>query len=141
MLFRSLPPDLAEARERFAAALNDDLNTSAALAVLFELAKPLRALANRLARGDQEAQLEVRQDALIARARLLSELAGVLGLKGEQANATADEDTRIQSQIEARTAAKAAKDFAEADRIRAALQAEGIELIDKPGGITQWIRS
>ena len=137
----ALPPDLAEARERFAAALNDDLNTSAALAVLFELAKPLRALANRLARGDQEAQLEVRQDALIARARLLTELAGVLGLKCEQADATADEDTRIQSQIEARTAAKAAKDFAEADRIRAALQAEGIELIDKPGGITEWIRS
>ena len=48
---------------------------------------------------------------------------------------------RSQSQIEARTAAKAAKDFAEADRIRAALQAEGIELIDKPGGITEWIRS
>ena len=137
----ALPPDLAEARERFAAALNDDLNTSAALAVLFELAKPLRALANRLARGDQEAQLEVRQDALIARARLLTELAGVLGLKSEQADATADEDTRIQSQIEARTAAKAARDFAEADRIRAALQAEGIELIDKPGGITEWIRS
>ena len=53
-----LPAPLAEARQRFAAAMDDDLNTSAALAVLFELAKPLRSLANRLERGDAAAAAE-----------------------------------------------------------------------------------
>ena len=41
----------------------------------------------------------------------------------------------------ARTAAKAAKDFAEADRIRDELATQGVELIDKPGGVTEWIRA
>ena len=50
------PPALAAARQRFAAAMDDDLNSSAALAVLFELAKPLRALANRIERGDAAAE-------------------------------------------------------------------------------------
>ena len=43
--------------------------------------------------------------------------------------------------IEARKAAKANKDYGEADRIRAELTAEGVELIDKPGGVTDWIRA
>ena len=42
-------------RRQLAAAMDDDLNSSAALAVLFELAKPLRALANRIERGDAAA--------------------------------------------------------------------------------------
>jgi len=153
-------PALASARERFAAALNDDLNTAAALAVLFELAKPLRALANRIERGDSDALQELAQPELAAQAALLQELAGVLGLQSEpevpraaaaqssagsggtaEAEAGADRATRIQAQIEARKAAKAAKDFAAADRIRELLKAEGIELIDKPGGVTEWIRS
>ena len=40
-----------------------------------------------------------------------------------------------------RKAAKAAKDFAEADRIRDELAVQGVELIDKPGGLTEWIRA
>ena len=47
----------------------------------------------------------------------------------------------MQAQIEARTAAKAARDFAEADRIRAALLADGVILEDKPGGVTEWRRA
>jgi len=139
----------ADARSRFAAALNDDLNTSAALAVLFELAKPLRALANRIERGDPAAAVEAGEPEPIARHNLLQELAGVLGLKietepakpavGAKGNPAAD-DAEIQAQIEARLAAKAAKNFQEADRIRDALKAQGIELIDKPGGLTDWIR-
>ena len=139
----------ADARSRFAAALNDDINTSAALAVLFELAKPLRALANRIERGDPAAKAEASQSELIARCHLLQELAGVLGLKIETEPAKADaaangnpgaDDAEIQAQIEARLAAKAAKNFQEADRIRDALKAQGIELIDKGGGLTDWIR-
>ena len=139
-----LPGDLAETRQRFTAAMDDDLNTAAALAVLFELARPLRALANRLERGDAAA--EAADPALAARGRLLLELAGVLGLRPEAAAAeatTADNslsDPEIEAQIETRRSAKAARDFANADRIRDALRARGVELIDRPGGLTDWIR-
>lgn len=47
----------------------------------------------------------------------------------------------IQALIDARAAAKAARDFAQADRIRAELREAGIELDDKPGGLTQWRRA
>jgi cysteinyl-tRNA synthetase len=137
-----LSPALAASRERFAAAMDDDLNTSAALAVLFELAKPLRALANRIERGDDAARDEATTAELASQASLLQELAGVLGLQHEQdATSGGLSDAEIEAQIEARKAAKAAKDFAAADGIREALKAQGIELIDKPGGITEWLRS
>jgi cysteinyl-tRNA synthetase len=146
------PAALATARERFAAAMDDDLNTSAALAVLFELAKPLRALANRLERSDASARSEASTPELLAQASLLQELAEVLGLQQEslQASPAANNgtnaaagpnDAEICAQIEARKTAKAARDFAAADAIRDALKAQGIELVDKPGGITEWLRS
>ena len=42
--------------------------------------------------------------------------------------------------MEQRRQAKASRDFALADRIRAELQERGIELVDKPGGVTVWLR-
>ena len=138
-------PALAAARQRFAAAMDDDLNTSAALAVLFELAKPLRALANRLERGDSSAAEEARAPELLDQGQLLLDLAGVLGLQSETEAKTSTtspgpSDAEIQAQIEQRQAAKAAKDFPAADGIRDGLRAQGIELIDRPGGITEWLR-
>ena len=130
---------LTEARGRFAAAMDDDLNTSATVAVLFELARPLRALANRLERGETEADAAGEAADLEPRWQLLVELAGVLGLEAEPA-AEAVDGGEIQQRIEERRAAKAARDFANADRIRAELAAEGIELIDRPGGVTDWVR-
>jgi cysteinyl-tRNA synthetase len=141
-----LPADLHAARERFIAAMDDDLNTSAALAVLFDLAKPLRALANRLERGDPAASAEMSAETMQQRGALLQELAGVLGLKAEAATAgvgasmAGPSEAEINALIEQRRAAKAAKDFAAADAIRAQLQDAGIELIDRPGGITDWLR-
>jgi cysteinyl-tRNA synthetase len=49
-------------------------------------------------------------------------------------------DAAIEALVEQRKAAKAARDFASADRLRAELKAEGIELVDKPGGVTVWLR-
>jgi cysteinyl-tRNA synthetase len=151
----NLPSDLAEARQRFAAAMDDDLNTSAALAVLFELAKPLRALANRIERGDGAAAASAASPGLAAQGQLLLELAGVLGLQHERpaegpaagpgsgsgSAAASPSDAEIDAQITARQAAKAARNFTEADRIRDGLKNLGIELIDRPGGVTEWIRS
>jgi hypothetical protein len=50
-------------------------------------------------------------------------------------------DAAIQALVEQRKRAKASRDFATADRLRAELQAQGIELVDKPGGVTIWLRA
>jgi cysteinyl-tRNA synthetase len=77
--------------------------------------------------------------------QLLVELAGVLGLVVEElepappAEATLDAEA-IEALVERRKAAKASRDFQEADRIRADLREQGVELVDKPGGVTIWIR-
>jgi cysteinyl-tRNA synthetase len=140
-----LDAELLRERERFAAAMDDDLNTSAALAVLFELARPLRALANRIERGDQAASGEAARPPQRARLALLKELASVLGLRHETAAAAPasgrPDDAAIEALIARRKLAKTHRDFATADRIRDELQARGIELIDRPGGLTEWLRS
>jgi cysteinyl-tRNA synthetase len=78
----ALSDELAASRSRFVAAMDDDLNTSAALAELFDLAKPLRGLAGRLrtVEASQYALSQPEQN-LQQRWQLLVELAGeVLGL-------------------------------------------------------------
>ena len=133
--------ELKQFEQRFISAMDDDLNSSGALAVLFDLAKPLRALANRLDRGDAAELASNTLEDLASRWELLRNLAAVLGLQQEsESSATAVNDAEIEAAIEARRAAKAAKNFAEADGIRDELKAMGIELIDKPGGLTEWIR-
>ena len=134
-------PDLLARLERFEAAMDDDLNTAAALGELFDLARPLRALANRLRTGDTPGDAD-RQ--LAPRWQLLVALTDVLGLRHE---ADADSDTTgtlaestIAELVEQRRAAKASRDFATADRLRDELRAAGIELVDKPGGVTVWLR-
>ena len=139
----TLSGDLLGARERFIEVMDQDLNSSGALAVLFELAKPLKSLANRLDRNDS-AKLNDDLDALHQRWLLLRELAAVLGLRHEstqpEGNLSEASNNRaeIEAAISARKNAKQARNFAEADRIRDELSAQGIELIDKPGGVTEW---
>ena len=109
---------------RFQAAMNEDLAPPDAVAVLFDLAGEV----NR----SQSAQA----------AGLLKALGACLGLlQGDpkaflQAGASGVDEADIQAQIAARAAAKAAKNFAEADRIRQALLAQGIVLKDSAAGTT-----
>ncbi|HOF29968.1 MAG TPA: cysteine--tRNA ligase [Burkholderiaceae bacterium] len=108
---------------RFKAAMDNDFATPEAVAVLFELAA------------------EVNRGKSPQVAGLLKTLGGVLGLlqsdpKGFlQAGAGLDEAS-IQQQIVARAAAKKARNFTEADRIRDELLAQGIVLKDSAGGTT-----
>jgi cysteinyl-tRNA synthetase len=144
------PENLHASCDRFREAMDDDLNTAAGLGELFELARPLRALANRLRIGDAPSQAD--QD-LELRWHLLVELAGVLGLAAESdalqpsADGISDQsragssDAAIEALVDQRQAAKAARDYATADRLRDELKAQGIELVDKPGGVTVWLRS
>ena len=120
-------PDLS----RFVGALSDDLNTPMAIAELHGLARALAATSDRA----EQARLK----------GLLLAAGGLLGvLQNEPADwfaggTDADEGARIERLIAARQAARKAKNFAEADRIRVALAAEGVTLEDGAGGTT-WKR-
>ena len=115
---------------RFKAAMDDDFNTPEAAAVLFDLANEV----NRAQSPEAAAQLKA--------------LGGVLGLLQRdaqeflQGSTTAGglDDAAINAQIEARIAAKKAKNFAEADRIRKELLEAGIVLEDSAQGTT-WRRA
>ena len=114
---------------RFRAAMDDDFGTPEAVAVLFELAS------------------EVNRTRSPERAGLLKRLGAILGLLQEDPTAFLQGGTAggpgeaaIQAQIDARAAAKAARDWAEADRIRKALLEQGVVLKDGPSG-TSWERA
>ena len=132
-------------KQRFITAMNDDLNSSGSLAVLFELARPLRGLANRLDRGDQPDQQTDELSQLHERWMVLRELSAVLGLRSENdyhksTKIEIDDTNAIEKKISNRNIAKQNKNYAEADRIRNELFKQGIELVDKPKGLTEWIK-
>ncbi|NLC35881.1 MAG: cysteine--tRNA ligase [Alcaligenaceae bacterium] len=122
----------------FRDAMNDDFNSAGAVAVLFELASEANRTQSAQASG------------------LLKALGGVLGLLQNDPQVYLRSPTRylgqgtaeaelsaeqVEALIQARSQAKQQRDFAEADRIRDTLQAAGVELEDRPGGVTQWRRA
>ncbi|MGQ9872679.1 MAG: cysteine--tRNA ligase [Leptodesmis sp.] len=136
-----IPGELdVESVNRFQTAMNDDLNTAAGLAVLFELAKALKREFNlRSYQGLSE--LTDRQ--LQQRLQTLTHLAQILGLDVQLASIPEpDIDVGwIESLLQQRQQARQEKRYAESDRIRNELQAMGIALIDQPDGQTCWHRS
>lgn len=129
----------SEEVQRFVASMDDDFNTPGAIAVLFELAKELQKEGNRLS---HEGKTAIDSQILRQQWQTLVVLAQVLGLETqpEVEEASGLSEAAIEAKIQERQDAKKAKNFAEADRIRAELKAQGIVLIDKPGGLTDWIR-
>ncbi|BAS56631.1 MULTISPECIES: cysteine--tRNA ligase [Leptolyngbya] len=125
--------------QEFQAAMDDDFNTSGALAALFPVAKELQRQGNILV---HEGKTDTAPDILQVQWKTLVELAKVLGLEAEpEAESSGGlSDSEIETLIQQRKDAKKAKDFAEADRIRNDLQVQGITLIDKPGGEVIWHR-
>jgi cysteinyl-tRNA synthetase len=131
---------LAALPEGFVAAMDDDLGTPAAVAVLYDTVREGNRL---LADGAVETGEDLGRVAGQVRAML-----GVLGLdpfdphwssaaSGAEAKLTSAVDVLVGALLEQRTAARAAKDFATADAIRDQLKAAGIELEDTPQG-PQW---
>ena len=110
-------------KEHFIAFMDDDLNTADAISAIFELVKDINTA---IAGG---ASKEFAEKALA----LLSELAAVLGLLIQEPKVEVEPE--IQALIDARQAARKAKNWAEADRIRDELAAKGIRLKDTPQGV------
>ena len=124
----TLPASLDAAREAFAAALDDDLNISAALAVVFDLVRDLnRRLERRsLSTGDAGRAQDTLRD-----------LDRVLAILPDDSEAL---EPDVAALLEQRAAARAARDFAASDRLRDELAAYGVTVEDTRDG-QRWRRS
>ena len=117
----TLKEKAAEARRKFCAAMDDDLNTPDALAALFDLVKEI----NTLSAASSKAALE-------EAAAVFDELAGVLGLLYNRKKDEVPAD--VQELVAQRAAAKKAKDWAAADALRAEIAAKGWAVKDTAQG-------
>jgi len=133
---KEIVKQLEQLREKFEAAMNDDLNTSIALSVVFELVR----LANKLLEDSNTTA-----ETLSAVDDLFEKLGGdCLGIVREKYPVVGDAgdemiDKLVGILIEQRSQARRDKDFAKADAIRDELDKIGVVLEDKPGG-TEWRR-
>jgi cysteinyl-tRNA synthetase len=109
------PPDMADFKERFFEALRDDFNTPTALAAAFEWIR------------EANSRTGVGRDDLV-------EMLGVLGLDNLLEPETIEAGEEAEAMLRAREAARAARDFAAADRLRDELRARGWEVRDGPAG-------
>ena len=124
----TLPGALEAAREAFGAALDDDLNVSAALAVVFDLVRDLNRRLERRALSTGDARRAV---------AALRDLDRVLAIQPDESEALEPE---VAALLDERAAARAARDFAASDRLRDVLATHGVTVEDTRDG-QRWRRS
>ena len=117
-------------KAKFIEAMEDDLNTGEALGAIFELVRDINTNVND----------GIQSKALVEYAiKVFDELMNVLGLLYNR-KADSNLDDEIEALISARNNARKNKNWAEADRIRDELKAQGIVLEDTPQGV-KWHRA
>ena len=123
-----LPPVIGAAREAFAAAMDDDLGISAALAAVFELVRDVnrRIAARTISTADARRALDALRD--------LDRVLGVLPDAGEP-----ELEADVAELLDLRATARAARDWAASDRLRDELAARGIAVEDSRDG-QRWRR-
>ena len=114
---------LAEKKQAFITAMDDDLNTADAVAVIFDLVREINTFISA----------PHAKSALEAAAELFDALTGVLGILYNRKKESLEEE--VEQLIAARQAARKERNWAEADRIRDELKAMGIVLEDTPQGV------
>ncbi len=118
-------------KDKFIEAMEDDLNTGEALGAVFELVRDINTHVNE----------GVQSKALVEYAvKIFDELMDVLGLLYNRNKEDKSLDDEIEALIAARNEARKNKNWAEADRIRDELKAQGIVLEDTPQGV-KWHRA
>ena len=122
-----------DCRRHFRAAMDDDLNTALALAALYDLVRET----NRVAQNKNFQPTAGNHAVLSEVLRTLDELGGVLGIWF--AAEKAGDEAQIEALVAKRQEARAAKDWAAADRVRDELKAKGVILEDTPQGV-RWRR-
>ncbi len=130
-----VPGSDAVAPAAFIAALEDDLNTPAALAELFELAKQLNKAVDLGERAALVAQIKDAGAVL----GLLQQTPAVWFSQSASSAGDGPDEAEIEAALAARIAAKAAKNYPEADRIRDAMKARGVLIEDSKDG-QRWRR-
>ena len=133
--------EVAPAIALFEEAMDDDFNTSVALAHVFELAKKLRSERNSLLHSGKT---EISSEVLFTEWQALSYMTNVLGFVANISDRQIKEDSISEAEIEAliqqRIDAKKAKNYQEGDRIRDQLKTLGITLVDQKDGTVRWLR-
>jgi cysteinyl-tRNA synthetase len=124
---------LAEARTAFHDHISADLNTAAALGILFDLVRALNTAfdAGELTAADAPAVRDTFER--------FDKVLGILSLRRLEEDHPPVPIEEIEALIEARRAARRGRNFAEADRIRAELDGRGI-ILEDTGTATRWKR-
>ena len=123
---------LDQYREKFDAVMDDDFNTADAISVIFEMVREINTAVSPAA-DPSKALAQACLDRFL-------ELCDVLGIPFGSDSSEDPEAKAIEEKIAARQAARKAKNWAEADRIRDELKAAGIVLEDTPQGV-KWKRA